>query len=599
MSIKVAFSGQIDKDTKISFTYPEPYNSDISTPETQWLRGIFDPRSVAREFDAKKIFVFWTNPMGNYYGYIVPNRKDTRNGYLLITIYSGKEIIYDGKALDNAFLQLEKLLILNPVEPSPADIARVVSTLPLSEPVVPLNMNPAGSLGFRAYNTNADLCKALGNCDQANYSSFSKVAFIPTTAVPAAPVPGVTEITQPLQMAYTVASPLPAGVRTDRNRVRLGDTLTIIMQKEGFTSQTIPVNITGVPDDKLRYTLNEIIITPPAMDQASFSRKVRLDVSDEHGNTINGLRVQGGTNQCKMQGKTIQFLNQAPAYDIVLTTTNGKSANVHITPEDLEQGFKKIVIPLGLPKPTSAAPAGPESSNVNTLRYVLFGVVGVIFVYMIYATIAAWSAGVAWPFNSSKKEAKELVDTTANNADQKCIDEATADINEKEDLLYMKANDTWNIAQLKSKKYRQLADYLRSGNISGILSQDWFTATQDKNGYFPQIVDALKTLPGDKQAQAAEKMRAACTGDNVNLSAMYSGLKSLTAQQPTESSYQPAAPAPAVRTQGKIGGRPGASTGNKGEKKGGITGDKKANNNGNQGSMPAQRPSKKDENKGN
>lgn len=575
MNIKIALSGQIDRDTKITYSYPEKYDSDAMNPATKWLLGLFDPRTVAREFDAKKVFVYWNNANGNYYGMIIPNRQDTRNGFLMITIFSGNDIIYDGKALEAAFMQLEKMLILSPVEPSDSDMARLADSLGTSMPVAPVSMSVSGSIGYRSYNNMAELCRILGNCDQSDYSSISKAVFIPAMSAPKTPVAGFSEITAQLKVAYTVAKPLPEGVRVDKERVRIGDVLTIFFDKEGFTSEKVAVNVTGMPDDKVKYTANEIIINPPAR-AISFSRKTRLDVVDENGNPISGLRINGGANQCKMQGKTIEFLNPADEYDITITTNSGKSVNVRITAADLSEGVKSIVIPLGVAPAAPARPAGPQVTvSSSPLKYVLYGLCGLIGIYLLYATVMAWSAGVAWPFNSAAEKEQIAQEDSIKQEAPQGAESATA---ETEDINYMRSTTSWDINKLKSQKYRQLADYIRTGNVDAIVAAQWFNAL-DEPPAFCDINNILRSLTPERKTEASDIMKS--SGDIVNLSDIYSRLKSLNNPAPAVSSsapvdnYRPAS-VPATRPERRRG--PSSNVPQKNSKKESGKNSKSSNN---------------------
>lgn len=211
LNIKVAVSGQVQSDTRIVYTYPNPYDPQKATAADTWLRAIFDPRD-ARNFATKKAYAFWHAPQGNYYGMIVPSPDDTRNGRLMITIFVGPRIIRSGKALIDVFDKLEKMLILNPSATDKEEVTKIVGTLVVVKDQLGMRSTASGSIGYRGFEDGADLEKILSNCDQKEYCNYRRVLFVPSMALPPSNAMGLTEIRTPVVpfVAPKPVAPRPA-----------------------------------------------------------------------------------------------------------------------------------------------------------------------------------------------------------------------------------------------------------------------------------------------------------------------------------------------------------------------------------------------------
>lgn len=205
--IKVALNGQVERDTRIVFTYPEPYDPVKSAGEA-WLRSIFDPREARNFAEAKKVYAFWHGPQGNYYGLIVPSPNDTRNGRLMITLFVGKRIIRSGKALEDVLSSLERMLIADPSSTTPEGVAQLLSRLVLVPDALGMKSTPNANIGYREVPDALDLDNILGNCDQREYCKFRRVLFVLSIyGGPTNPME-YTKITAPV-VPYTPPQPTP------------------------------------------------------------------------------------------------------------------------------------------------------------------------------------------------------------------------------------------------------------------------------------------------------------------------------------------------------------------------------------------------------
>lgn len=111
IDFKIALYGQIDNDSKYGFTYPDNFNPINMAPKDEWLRSVIEPRD-ARVFKTDEpIYTIWKNEHGNYYATIVPNKKDSRNGYLILALFVGKMQVKSGKTLVGILTELIHMII--------------------------------------------------------------------------------------------------------------------------------------------------------------------------------------------------------------------------------------------------------------------------------------------------------------------------------------------------------------------------------------------------------------------------------------------------------------------------------------------------------
>lgn len=555
-TLKIALSGQVERDTRIAYTYPEPFDPMASAASTpRWLRSIFDPRD-ARNFNTDKVYAFWTGPEGNYYGMIVPSPNDTRNGRLMITIFAGKNIIRSGEELAAVFDTLQSLLI----ERDPATVDRMVieqllSRLTLTPQPHPAKSNPSGPIGYRDYASNAELFTQLANCDQTYYSTYRRVLFVSTLALPPLQTIGLAKISDPVVVKYFVRTPFPQGMHAEPMAVNAGGMITIFFDKEGFTSKTERVVVDGKPNPYFDYEGNAIVLREVQPASESFSRCVRLLVVDAYDKRVNGIRIRTNGNHCNVKGDVIEFLNPAESYDITVIASDGTSVPVHISARELADGEKTVRMNLKSQPdtPVGAALAAEKTATGRIVAYCAGGVVGL---YLLYAAVCGMASGAAWPFHSTNQQqtSEQTEQTTEVQKDDR--QGALADSNmATEDVNYMKMNDTWSFAAIKSSKYKQLTEAIANGNIDAILSTDWFP-NDTGNGYWKQIVERLHTMTPEQQIKAKDAMINQSSNGDVALSALNQSLISIATPSVEPVTPRPEAPVAPPAPRPKANPRP-------------------------------------------
>lgn len=513
LNIKVALSGQVDRDTKITYTYPASGMSE------GWTRGLFDPRPIARTFAVKRLYTFWHTPDGYYYGMIIPNVRDTRNGYLMITIFAGDNIIYTGRQLEDAFARLEKALVLSPAGPDDAAVRDAIEGLRGGRPAFGLMMPPSGEVAFRDYKSSPELARMLGGCLQTDYNGCRAVVFVPGMSIPESDT-GMRHITAPLKPNYGIATPLPRNVRVDAGVVPAGGKFHVIYDHPGYTSETRDFIADGVSNRFLTYSGDTITLAEPKITGANLRRTIRLTCVGSDGSAARGVRIDLSGNQCRDIGnQTIEFLNAADQYTIYVSAFGVPRMPVVITAEDLARGNKKIILPVDSGRDMMDLQSNRKKASPT--KPILIGVGAVVGLYLLFAAGTAMVKGVVWPFNGSEEKQTEQTE-----ADQP---QDAADV--EADVIYMAGNDYWEVTKIKSAEMRQLADLLVRGQIENIVNKDWFAQSGRVNGKWYSISASMKQICAMNDpsllSRANEILRNEAANGTISLQQLDNGLRQL------------------------------------------------------------------------
>jgi hypothetical protein len=292
--IKIALYGQYDNDTKFDFTFPDDFNPSVSSPKDAWLRSISDPRD-GREFKTERIYTFWRNNEGNYYGVIVPNRRDSRNGYILLTLFVGRQLPGSGSDVIEILARLEQILITEDLRDKEAVRQYVDSVADkfIPDGSVPLNVQKVPTRAFRTYRDDRELAALLLYPHQQEYAPYSRILFVPSSVVPKSPIPNYTELRNVIRFTYTVVC--PDGVKTDKHTVTDGSALEVSYMKNGFPPSRYKIPQVSAMGGKL-YSVEGSILRIKTAEEAgiTFKRRVRLNIcSDKTGQPISMFTVNG------------------------------------------------------------------------------------------------------------------------------------------------------------------------------------------------------------------------------------------------------------------------------------------------------------------
>ena len=182
---KIALYGQADNDTKFVYTYPDRFNPSFVTEQDNWLKSVGDPRD-ARVFKTDRVYALWTNAYGNYYAVLVPNKSDTRNGYLILTLFVGRMEPLSGDVVVRMLDRLQHLIIIEGVRDSRQVAAVLAEFEPLfrPDPFAASRQDHLLQKAFRRYHNQAELELLLQYVHQADYVRYPRILMVPASAVP-------------------------------------------------------------------------------------------------------------------------------------------------------------------------------------------------------------------------------------------------------------------------------------------------------------------------------------------------------------------------------------------------------------------------------
>lgn len=296
--IKLALYGQFDNDTKLSFTYPDTLDNSFGnnniTEKDLWIRYLIDPRE-ARNFNAEKVYALWRNGQGNYYAIIVPNKKDSRSGYIMLAMFLGNRKSSNGGLIIQTLDRLKEMIIDNE-ERNKEIIAQCLR--PLEVALLPQLAPPAESRGrakgFRTYSTTGQLDEIMQHIEQEEYSNYASVLVVPSDAVsPKAQNAGYQEIRSVIRHQYKVIVENPTNTKVSASTVADGDCLTIVFSKGGGYDdyrQEVDIKPRG---GSVYYQIRDgyVRIPDPKDLNISFVKSVKFKVTSKGGLPIETVYI--------------------------------------------------------------------------------------------------------------------------------------------------------------------------------------------------------------------------------------------------------------------------------------------------------------------
>lgn len=133
--------------------------------------------------------------------------------------------------------------------------------------------------------------------------------------------------------------------------------------------------------------------------------------------------------------------------------------------------------------------------------------------------------------SASDTTASSQVDTTAQRNAENNFTETSTPADKQEDidadLDFLKKNDNWQLAKIKTATCQVYYNLFADGDINGIINSDYMKLDAGKrNGYFEQIADRLKELnKDDEKAAAARIMREMAAGGSFNIKTLLEKLR--------------------------------------------------------------------------
>jgi hypothetical protein len=533
--IKIALSGQYDSDTKIKFTYPETFNPAIHTENDNWLKSLGDPRDV-RVFNAnpsaKEFFALWQNEFGYYYAVIVPNIKDTRTGFAMVTIFVGHNTVSSGNVLIYSLRELVKIL----VEDEKYDAIAINKILtPLDVYLASNNSNVSSALSvnkaFRTYSTDNELETIFQYPNQPEYDKYRRILIVPKTSVPANLVlTGYYEITSRVRKTYNVKNDFKPEVAVDKTTVMDGERLNIIYKKYGYKNETRTVTIDGNQQKEIYYDGADVIIQNAESVGISFSHAIKFNVRSQNDKIIERYTVDGKNVQI---GEDYIFREDKEKYSIKIEARGCETLSVDVTLTDLIKGtkdvtlqpeLKDVYVTLNIDGKTVKDKVSVSMNNKlypyfikNNIKFqpiieshngvhkgrnkklhklikrIGFGLVAVVLICGCIIFCQWLENDESDQFETSLPE-----DTTANNTYSDTISD------KKHDLDYLKKEDNgWKEDSLRTPELKKLIELINNCDIDDVISNS-YKSERNVNGHWKNIVENIRTMRQDENFRDVE-----------------------------------------------------------------------------------------------
>ena len=354
-NIRVALYGQYGNDTRFEFTWPEPFNPLDTSGRFQWLRSFTDPR-LLREFPgAGRCHLLWSTAEGFYYGLVSLQPDDPRGGCALTALFTGRRVFTDGRAAVACLEALHRLLVAEGVRDAAqveACLAAQLSPRTLAQAApTPAPAAPKVTIGYRAYNTEAELAELLAFRRQKAHEPYNYVVLVEGRCAPAAGTPGApVRIADPLTRQYAIVADDPATTQLSATSAMQGSELTVTYRKAGY-QDVVRHHRVGTPDAIASYEGALIRIRPAAAAGSAFGLRLPVVAVAKDSHTpltgcwveVDGMRCPTAeiavTETQKANGLTLHVKVGATYYKTTETTvnaataTNGQVLTVELQPQ--------------------------------------------------------------------------------------------------------------------------------------------------------------------------------------------------------------------------------------------------------------------------
>lgn len=341
-NIRVALYGQYGNDTRFEFTWPEPFNPLDTSGRFQWLRSFTDPR-LLREFPgAGRCHLLWSTAEGFYYGLVSLQPDDPRGGCALTALFTGRRFFTDGRAAAACLDALHHLLVAEGVRDA-AQVEACLAAQPGLRTLAPATPAPAPAaakvtIGYRTYNTEAELAELLAFRCQKAHEAYHYVALVEGRCAPAAGTPGApVRIVDRLTRQYVIMADDPVSTQLSSTSAIEGSELTVTYRKAGF-QDVVRRHRVGTPDAIAAYDGALIHIKPAAAAQTTFGLRLPVVAVAKGSRTpLSGCWVEVDGVRCptaeitvsetqKAAGLTLHVKVGATYYITAETTVNAATA---------------------------------------------------------------------------------------------------------------------------------------------------------------------------------------------------------------------------------------------------------------------------------
>lgn len=574
MNIKyIDIFGQFDsKGTDHYYTYPQTLS-----PEGRKL--FLDPRADLDMFSidisvSELFLVFCTND-GWWISIVRCNSKnDSRQGYAMFSVClganrptvgaeavqllrQGYEQFVDQRVWDNA--QTEAWLQTHTLQTTPCLVTPFT---------VPTSLAQGSNSAYRTFGNELELQHALTFVSQKEYTQYSRVFLLPALVTPVSTGHRMPQITTPVKREFTILHSPDTDSSVPRVALE-GETIKIVYLRGNMKSEPISYKVGSPSQAAYRDSAKGCIQLYSAQQAgAKFFKHIHLQSNVRISSlsrelTENGVRFDEATQTLLVPDNlkpNVKGHLQAAGYQ--KEPIDGKLLSEQPNGKTLKLEFKPIPIDLSLiidgrsykvdTLTRSQAEAweekgllrqkGKNSFELNTeecgkqsalsqILQVLGGIFSaLVVIYGLYALLC-WPFGwKIWPFQHDEKPtmkaaAQSSDDITEGPTTSNAFDEEVSDSD------YLKKYDTWDEAELKSERAKQLIAALKMGGIYNIISADeqCFAGVKNINGHWKKIMKSLNEIQNDPEQMtlAETEIRRICEKGKFNLSELQTALQTV------------------------------------------------------------------------
>lgn len=327
-------------DTRIGFVYS---NEEIT--DDSWNTSLFDPR-IARTFGSSRIYALWSNEHGYYYSLIDKNPDDERNGFIMLTIFSKKSKINNGKAIVESLVALWRTIVIE----NNTD-AQILNTLltPLSKyqqrSYTLSDATLTGIKGYRLYSSENDLYKIMQLPDQTEYSKYDRILIAPEGS----PRPDIQTKTDYEKLEsriresyYVYKSSDDNSVLSNKNYVERGDSLILTYRKEYCKEEYFQIIINGEPSTFFEYNGYEIHLKSASDAGIVFKKRMELNFTCQGRRVISQINYSNSSVAFEVENGILFIPDGTKEITFTVSSIGYKTQQVTLNETDLTARFKNI-----------------------------------------------------------------------------------------------------------------------------------------------------------------------------------------------------------------------------------------------------------------
>lgn len=570
--------GQFDsKGTDHYYIYPQQALNQSGK------RHFLDPRSDLATFCAEEFFSTFCTNEGWWIAITKRNIHDSRQGYAMLSLCLGDNRPADGaqaiKVLRDAHemfvteRQWDDQVAFNWTHHTNIDL------IPCAQKqfTMPKELKDYNNAAYRTYKTQEELDLAMTYIAQDGYSRFSSVFMVPQEAV-VGESKRMHDITKQIPIRRELKIIPSWDCEVSLLTAFEGDTITITYHKNGQTSDPIMYKVGSQSEYATTdFNKNEVNINSAPKAQVSFYKHIRIQATDHMGHSLTGITLLDRNPYIRfddqkqelivsesMPGKVSVSLRCRGYEDCKVKSDDlmrcDNSLSIRFKPKKIQAEIKiegnyyQIAYEFSKEEADGLIKSGlaqritgskielickqkiKSPSMVAKTMQCLGAIFSVLIVVgLIYGLAYAVSGGDLWPFEKENSSTSAPTNEESIENDYHAGMSMDQSEDEESDIDYLKKHDSWDGTALKSDKYKDLIEQLKTGNIDVIISKSSVCFTEDArtNGHWKKIIEILKEISYDPELKqkATDEIKRICSSGTFSLSELQTALKGLENKQ--------------------------------------------------------------------